>query len=240
MPNHVQHVCVVMGSKSDIGAFKAAHVVDGNFCFNTIIPQPESVKGTESSTTSQLWFYALTGCFPNTGRFTPDSLRSFGCVPSNIKTACDLETWLMEKHPKDREKGERSIQALRETGHPTWYEWCNANWGTKWGAYQYREQAQSDNVLTFEFQTAWSFPKPVFEKLAAMYPGLTFDLKSFDEGRNFACVGQINGRNDFAEVKATDELYEAVYGEKYVREEEEEEDEPEQVPLQVVQQKALT
>jgi len=50
---------------------------------------------------------------------------------------------------------------------------------------------------------------------------LTFDIKAFDEGWNFACVGQFNGRNDFTEVKATDELYEAVYGEKYVREDEE-------------------
>ena len=60
-----------------------------------------------------------------------------------------------------------------------------------------------------------------FVKLAELHPGLTLDLKSFDEGWNFACVGQFNGRKDFAEVKATPELYEAVYGEKYIREDEE-------------------
>ena len=221
MPNHVQSVCLVLGSPSDIAAFKAAHIVEGNFDFNTVIPQPDSIKGTESSTTSSLWFYALTGCFPDTGRFTPKILSDFGCVPRTVKTACELEAWLQKNHPKEREKGERSIQAYRETGHPSWYEWCIANWGTKWGAYQYHEQAQTDNVLTFTFQTAWSFPRPIFAKLAELHPGLTFDIKSFDEGWNFACVGQFNGRNDFANVKASPELYEAVYGEKYVCEDEE-------------------
>lgn len=221
MPNHVTHKCVVMGINADIEAFRAAHFHDGEFCFETIVSRPAIITKTESSTGSELWFFALTGCFPTESVFggSKKSLRNFGCVPGEINTAAELEAWLTKTMPNDRAKGEASVQALRETGYPTWYEWCRAKWGTKWGAYDVEIGEASDCRFVFKFETAWSFPMPIFKELARRWPGLIFDLASFDEGWNFACEGQFNGRNDFREVKATDEMYERVYGRKPEREE---------------------
>ncbi len=96
----------------------------------------------------------------------------------------------------------------------SWYEWCCAEWGTKWGAYDYEERERGDGLFVFKFESAWSFPEPIFRKLAAMYPGLVFDVAAYDEGSNFGCRGQFNGMRDYRCEKslATDELYERVYG----------------------------
>lgn len=63
---------------------------------------------------------------------------------------------------------------------------------------------------------------PVFEKLAEMFPTLTFDCVCFDEGWNFAGVGEF-GVTDrpFETVKATDELYLLAYGHAHERDDEE-------------------
>lgn len=39
-------------------------------------------------------------------------------------------------------------------------------------------------------------------------------IVSYDEGSNFACVGEFNGKNDYRCAKdlATDDMYERVYG----------------------------
>ncbi len=218
MPNHVTHICTVIGSSADIEAFRAKHLngAEGReFDFDTVIPRPESIRNTEAGTQAELWFFALTGTFAKTGKYAAKNLRSYGCVPSHINTAVELQEWLEKTSPDTRKHGEAAMAALRETGFSDWYDWCCAKWGTKWGTYHVEIRECADTALTFKFETAWSFPRPVFEKLARLHPGLIFDVKSFDEGWNFGCVGQFNGRNDFAEVKATPELYEAVYGKKY-------------------------
>lgn len=113
-----------------------------------------------------------------------------------------------------RQGHEQNRKAFAETGFTNWYDWACEKWGTKWGAYDFEERTRGDDHYVFKFETAWSFPTPIFEKLHELYPELTFDLASYDEGDNFACVGQFGGRNDFRHVDATDKMYERVYGKK--------------------------
>lgn len=133
-----------------------------------------------------------------------------------IAHARQVREWLAATRPIALEKGRKCLQAIVETGYPTWYQWSIANWGTKWGAYDFEDRERGKGRFVFKFETAWSFPEPVFRKLAAMYSALTFDVISFDEGWNFACDGEFNGRNNYRCDKslATDEMYERVYGEK--------------------------
>ncbi len=44
-----------------------------------------------------------------------------------------------------------------------WYKWQVDNWGTKWNSYSNKRE---DNIL--EFETAWSPPIPVIDRLAEM------------------------------------------------------------------------
>lgn len=124
----------------------------------------------------------------------------------------------LAKHPEYEERGRARLNCILETGFADWYAWSIENWGTKWDSFRYREVAA--DPFAFRFETAWSFPTPIFEALAAKYPTLTFDVMAFDEGWNFACEGQFGSevRKPFETVEATDELYEAVYGQAPERE----------------------
>jgi hypothetical protein len=127
--------------------------------------------------------------------------------------------WLAGHDPKTLEDGRRSLAAFRETGHRDWYTWSIEHWGTKWGAYDYEQREALPGSFRFKFEAAWSFPEPIFRKLAEMYPTLVFRIASFDEGWNSACVGEFNGANDYRTVAPpTDALYREVYGREPERE----------------------
>jgi hypothetical protein len=218
MPNHVTSVVSVSGPEADIEQFAVKHLPEGGLDFNTVIPCPASVKATTSGTMAELWYHALTGRFQPKGRWTNTSLREFGCVPNEIENPLQLHAWLLENHASSKAEGEAAIASIEETGFADWYEWNCHHWGTKWNAYSQSVKDRQPGLLRIQFDTAWSFPEPIFNRLAEIWPRLVFDVKSFDEGWNFACTGQFNGRCDYATVKATNELYESVYGHPFEQE----------------------
>lgn len=97
------------------------------------------------------------------------------------------------KAPVDNPNDPENYRLRQLYGYDNWYDWKNAKWGTKWGAYEF----EMYDTNSFRFQTAWSTPDPVFEKWAEMYPNLTFIFKVCEEGGFFA--GEIVFRN--GEVK---------------------------------------
>lgn len=228
MPNHVTTICTVTGEAEALKGFRA-WIADGGFDFERIIPRPESIKETESSTDATLGYYALHNRFPHSERSTvfggKRTLRQFGMLPREIETAEQLKAWLKETRPDALTKGAKTYAAECETGFSDWYEWCRYRWGTTWNAYYIEYREWSDDRVVFKFETAWSFPEPIFYHLRKMFPALVFEVASYDEGGNFGCVGQWGGANDFRHVSVTDELYERVYGQKREHYEDEDEDE---------------
>lgn len=74
---------------------------------------------------------------------------------------------------------------------PLWYDWRNANWGTKWNAYDV-----IDADTHFAFNTAWSTPDPVIQALSQQFPTYTFYVEYADEdigGDNHGTYTYING-----------------------------------------------
>lgn len=63
-------------------------------------------------------------------------------------------------------------------GHSNWYDWQCFNWGTKWDASE-SVYSQEDKML--EFQTAWSCPQEVIQKMADTFPDLNFTGTFADE-----------------------------------------------------------
>lgn len=65
------------------------------------------------------------------------------------------------------------------------YEWCNENWGTKWGIC-YPELTENDkNKLRYNFDTAWGPCIPVIFKMSQNFPLLTFRMDYFEGGMGF-------------------------------------------------------
>lgn len=59
--------------------------------------------------------------------------------------------------------GNAYINNVIEHGYDTWYDWSCAKWGTKWNAYDTYLNKEA-NII--EFNTAWSCPLAVLDKLA--------------------------------------------------------------------------
>ena len=56
-----------------------------------------------------------------------------------------------------------------------WYHWCIDNWGTKWEPDILDVDGDQDSeMLEITFNTAWSPPQGVVEKMREKYPKLTF------------------------------------------------------------------
>lgn len=60
---------------------------------------------------------------------------------------------------------DEQTELIEKYGYLDWYEWSIANWGTKWNTG--RTVCDSGAV---EFETAWSFPEGVFNKMLELMP----------------------------------------------------------------------
>lgn len=66
------------------------------------------------------------------------------------------------------------------------YEWCNANWGTKWSAYSFSapkiSKMKRGSKWKITFNTAWSPPTPVIYAMSKRFPSLRFCLRTYERG----------------------------------------------------------
>lgn len=81
--------------------------------------------------------------------------------------------------PADREKYEES---LTKTGvSPYWYDWNNEHWGTKWNAVEcstdgIHTTVGDDGFIVYHFDTAWSPPEQIMERLVEICRALGLRL----------------------------------------------------------------
>lgn len=96
-------------------------------------------------------------------------------------------------------------------GYPSWFEWRCDKWGTKWNAYEV--ELIDDNIV--EFETAWSAPFPIIERLAELFSGVTFEHKWADEDTAYNCGTHryANGErvSEFRPESGSNEAYELAF-----------------------------
>ena len=78
-----------------------------------------------------------------------------------------------------------------------WYEFHLGEWGCKWEveAPVSFEEEDGTNEIIFSFDTAWSPPRHILEKLEEHFPDARFSLMYFEPGNCFA--GEYGGGADF-------------------------------------------
>lgn len=65
------------------------------------------------------------------------------------------------------------------------YQWCNANWGTKWNACNPRISSQSKKRAMIKFETPVAPPVRVIATLADKFPEFTFQMKYYEMDMEF-------------------------------------------------------
>lgn len=87
---------------------------------------------------------------------------------------------LLKKYEANKEK----------YGHTTWYDWCIANWGTKWSP-RIEEWEIShyndESTINANYETAWSPADGLIREVSRQFPTLLFSVTSDEEGGSFAC-----------------------------------------------------
>jgi hypothetical protein len=85
---------------------------------------------------------------------------------------------------------------IAKYGHPDWYSWNIANWGTKWDVDVNMDQmiyiTEKNCYITMTFDSAWAPPVEFFKKLFEKYKdqGLNIEMEYFESGCCFlgSCV----------------------------------------------------
>jgi hypothetical protein len=163
MPNWTTNRIYAEGSTEQISDFLDKIRGDnGVLDFNRIIPMPELLRHTGSGSCTingqrvAEWYVVDRG---NHELKIPEQIRIF----------------------TPEEEAE-----LQEIGYRSWYDWSNANWGTKWNACDPEiedEGSPQYGYVRITFMTAWAAPEPILHRLAAMFPflSLTCEWRHEDE-----------------------------------------------------------
>ncbi len=136
---------------------------------------------------------------------TEDTDFDFGALIPYPKQYADADKARRDAEAEMEKSGKVDWSKLPKDGYNQGgYEWCIANWGTKWNAYTLN--VDWDEVT---FQTAWSYPTPIFEALSKKFPEVVFEIEYADEdsGRNCGKTAWQNG----VEIERMDENTDPSY-----------------------------
>ena len=197
--NHITHRVVVTGKPDLIAAFKAKHIVaekpGGKPCFDftTINPMPDILRGSERPSDAHYGLLILDRGELSDDLFSPKTLDEMltdpWVVAEGITTTDALKEHLLKLDPECVARAERAIELHRQTGHFNSDKWRTQHWGTTWHCYFFNIVEDSPGRFEFMFVTPWNVPVPIFEKLAAEYPGLRFAIVAFPADATYAFTG---------------------------------------------------
>lgn len=190
MPNHVRNVIKMQGI-TELPLFQTYDDGSKGFDFNKMIPMPESLNMDSGSMVDDYAIYYLTDrCTVPVSRVSAEKKAVITKMIANKMFG--NEEWIQRtfyramerafdeteaKRKKMYEDGKTYVENLQNYGYATWYDWCIANWDTKWNAYD----NESEGTDCIKFSTAWANPEPVIRKLAEMYPGARIEHWWADE-----------------------------------------------------------
>jgi hypothetical protein len=125
-------------------------------------------------------------------------LEEFIPVPPALKNPAS-STWGGEN---SAENDKVRAENLEQYGYSSWYDYCVANWGTKWDVGgEYDTVIRNGNMLILNFDSAWGPPLDAFAKLLDM----GFRIRAFywEPGMCFAGIWD-NGHDDYYEYSSVD------------------------------------
>ncbi len=230
MPNHVTSRLTVNGDPDEVkrlfASIENGKEKDGTpilIDFNKLIPMPESLNiesGSRGENGLVLYMAKEHGDFKGVN----EMLERPWAKKEGITTFEQLYEYLVKKDPEILPLGRQYYENIQNYGCPTWYEWANHYWGTKWNAYS---QIRIDEN-TIEFQTAWDAVPGLMEVLSKKFPTLTLSYEYADEdwGNNVGEYRFENGRcvdvniPDYGSPEA-ERIAERLLGELYIEDESE-------------------
>ena len=155
MPNHVTNHLSFYGKESKIKELlEGVKGAKYDFEIDAYYPMPSALRNTSSP--------------PNI--VSNEELKEW----NKKKRENKLTDWELMRKPMTERK---SKELIKKYGADNWYDWCNNNWGTKWGAYD----VYKIDDYSFSFLSAWSTPISAMIVLSKCYPEVEIMVRYFDE-----------------------------------------------------------
>ena len=220
MQNNVMNIvsfdCDSKKAKKILEEIKDDEIGYGSIDFNKVVPMPKDLdidSGVE--TNNGLRFYEeFVSVYTAYQERTKEELLN---IPEEKETI-----FLRQRNDICFKEWELGRQAYRNTlkyGAPTWYEWRNKNWGTKWNAYGFDLGCGliEDNKISFE--TVYGSPVKLIQKLSQKYPDVGIEVEwasgtaGSGEGRYLCKNGAFESKYFFETEKDQSEFSERVWAE---------------------------
>lgn len=205
MANHTLNILKIE-NKEDFKKIVNKHIVYKEdeekdiFDFETIIPMPKSLDVTSTSSFDYIIPYFDKKLLKeewikiNRDKISSDILfcEALKISKEHFKKLNDKELIQLIDNNIDRISNFTSINFnlakqyydnLKEYGYRDWYDWRLDNWGCKWNSYELNI-IEDKGIISFE--TPWSPPKGIFQKLIELYPNMEMNLIFLDEGYLYA------------------------------------------------------
>lgn len=188
MPNWVENKLSYNGNEEEIKEMlekiRYDNATIGTIDFNKIIPMPKSLD-IECGSRTDKGIEMVKNYLENLPAELKGKEGTYEEVLEDLHNhSADISN---EEEKKIWDVGVTAVDNLYKYNAPTWYEWCNDNWNTKWNACGYDENTDYSDSDFIWFQTAWSAPVPVIQKLSEMYPNIELSLQFADEDLGQNC-----------------------------------------------------
>jgi hypothetical protein len=206
MPNRCFTDFIVSGPAEDIARFReAVRGCDGDeeipFDFNRVDRMPSELRDSVADFgTAYTVYYG-----------DAEPLLEYAWVKwLEIATVEQLREHF-DADPNHRATADEWAANIKKYGAPTWYEWSCKHWGTKWNSCDAEVTVNGDGSLHVKFDTAWSFPFPIFEKLVEDFPSLNFEGSAKEPGMEiFITFEGHNGKFTWEEDQEAEEAWAAA------------------------------
>lgn len=194
VPNWTTNRVTINGPQADLKRLWDECTSEDMLDFAKIIPYPEGFDHTLPSGSGDESYDLIHGDAREWQRYAayqwmPEESRGSreAVIAEMAKryAANQYTTLLRDTYPTYQSLADAYKRNIEVGGHKTWYEWCNQNWGTKWGAVDFNLETPppfETGVLEMTFNTAWAEPLQIFEALHARYPTLRIKYVAEHEG----------------------------------------------------------
>lgn len=162
----------------------------GNVDFNQLIPMPQDLDVEAGSLTGFAIDEVMLRCIED---YSANTRRTLNKIYYEIKQLHELDKESYYARFNSEEEilniGLQYISNIIRYGYPTWYDWCVANWSTKWNAYN--TKLISEDCV--QFVTAWNIPYNIYIELSKLYPYDEITVDWFNESMSFGRTSFLDG-----------------------------------------------
>ncbi len=187
----------------------------GTIDFNKIIPMPPSLDiecGGRTNNAINLYLTSINPAVSYYGSKKMDA-EQFDSLVDELNRHCsfklysptlpleDIRSYTQYRDETELlELGKIAVENQINYGATTWYDWRTRSdtWNTKWNSYN-SSYVDGDNEIYF--QTAWSAPHSILQKLSEMYPDVAISHSWANEDLWQSCGSQIYLAGEIAEIE---------------------------------------